>query len=323
MITDCTIELPSFPGQLLPEYDRIAVAMGVFDGVHLGHQAIIRNLVEVSRETDAVPVALFFEPHPRHVLMHVKPELLTKVQEKVALLREFGAQKVICFPFTSELSRLSPEEFLKKYFFVEGLSVTGFCVGSNWRFGHGNGGDASYLKQWCNEHGMKSRIVSSICHDGQVISSTRIRQAVSDGDLRLAHHMLGRPYAISGIVEGGLKIGSTALDCPTANIRDSEYVMPKFGVYAARTNWIESGSVHRSDGIVYVGDAPTIRGGGVPEVIVELHLLDFHGDLYGRKIQVEFLDYMRPSIRFESAEALSIQIKKDIANCRIILKRYE
>ena len=190
------------------------------------------------------------------------------------------------------------------------MTVTAFCVGSNWRFGHGNSGDAATLTDWAASHSMRCIIVPQVCHEGTPICSTRIRTAVEAGKLDDAAIMLGRKFSINGIVKHGNGIASSSLSCPTANICEANHALPPFGVYAARAFW----NGHSDDGIVYVGEAPTIRNDNIP--LVEMHLFNENGNLYGIDMTVEFHAFLRQSIKFASASALEAQIKRDIAKAQ-------
>ena len=306
MQEETSISIADEPRKLMPGISRMALAMGIFDGVHLGHQAIIANLRRLAAETDATPVALFFSPHPREVLGNEPPKILTTQDSKARLLLEAGAERLVCVHFTKELAALQPDEFLEHFFVVDGLTVTGFCVGSNWRFGRCNSGDTAALTNWATSHGMQCVTVPQVCHDGSPISSTRIRNAVEAGDLSDAEKMLGRKFSVSGVIKHGNGIAGDALDCPTANINDANHALPPFGVYAARAFW----NGKSADGIVYVGEAPTIRNDNLP--LVEMHLFDTHEDLYGCEMTVEFHAFLRKSIKFESVSALEAQIRHDI-----------
>lgn len=306
----------SYPRELAVECPRIAVAIGVFDGVHIGHQAILRQLMQLAAASAAVPVVLFFEPHPRAVLMPEQPPMrLSSLAAKIRLLHEEGLRQLVCFPFTLELAALSPEDFLERYFFVPGLTVTAFCVGQNWRFGKGNSGNGALLAELSQAHGITTCVVPSVRYGSDLVSSTRVRQAVSAGELELARAMLGRPYSITGRVSHGRGVAGKVFKCPTANLSDLNLLLPPFGIYAAR------GRVGRQflDGVVYVGDAPTIRHDCQPDVIVELHLFSFSADLYGEEIEVLFYRFLRPSIVFADMESLSAQIQRDITAARLAL----
>ena len=310
MNENSSISFADAPRSLLPDVSRLAVAMGIFDGVHLGHQAIITALREVSQETGATPVALFFSPHPREVLGFGTPQILTTPAHKARLLLAAGAERLVCVRFTRELSELAPETFLEKFFVADGMTVTAFCVGSNWRFGHENSGDASMLTAWAESRSMRCVIVPQVCHGGTPICSTRIRASIEAGDLDDAARMLGRRFSVNGIVKHGNGIAGGSLDCPTANICESNHALPPFGVYAARAYW----NGHSDDGIVYVGEAPTIRDDNIP--LIEMHLFNVAEDLYGVDMTVEFHSFLRKSMKFESVPKLEAQIRQDIAAAR-------
>lgn len=307
----------SFPAELLSVgCQRVAIALGVFDGVHLGHQAILQQLTSLSLQTDAQPVALFFDPHPRQVLRPKTPlPLLTQVKQRQSLLLQHGAAFLIRFPFTLELAAMSPESFLERHFAIPSLTITGFCVGENWRFGHLNIGDLDTLRSWSTPRGIITSPVAPICLDGQLISSTRIRQSLRDGDLSGAASMLGRPYSILGQVVRGRGLGGSILHCPTANLSADNTALPPFGVYAAMSREGD----RRLPGIAYIGDAPTIRNDGQQEITVELHLFDCDDNLYDREILIEFHRFLRPSRKFDSPEELKKQIQQDIKEARACL----
>lgn len=292
----------------------IAVAMGIFDGVHIGHQAIISHLAAIAAECHAIPVAMFFNPHPSLVLGHTPPLQLTDLQSKSSLLLQHGAEKLICMPFTRELSQMSPIEFLDCYF--GNANIKAFCVGSNWRFGRMNSGDTHTLSDWASSHDIQAHIVPQICIGNQVVSSTRIRQEIADGNLDNAMTMLGRRFSIAGEICHGNGIGGRDLSCPTANIAVQGHAIPPYGVYGARA-FVDDKQEY---GIVYVGEAPTIRSTENPIVLVELHLFNIDCDLYGKNITVEFHNYLRPSIKFASKQELMQQIQKDIAQTKSFFK---
>jgi len=293
---------------------RVAVAMGYFDGVHRGHQAIIAKLASVARDTDACPVALFFSPHPRAVVHPPAPLHITPLEKKAELLLQAGAEKLVCVPFTRELSQLTADEFLEQFFLEGGAEVTAFCVGENWMFGRGNHGDALYLRKWAEQHGIRACIVPPVCHEGSLVSSTRIRESIQRGDMKSAREMLGRNYAIQGIVQHGNSLGGTVLSCPTANLVEPDYETPAFGVYAATARW--DAVPEGADAIVYVGDAPTIRTSEQPQVVIELHILEADVNLYDKNITVEFREFLRPSMKFATPEALAKQIQIDISRVK-------
>jgi riboflavin kinase/FMN adenylyltransferase len=302
----------------LPKDRQWVISLGVFDGVHLGHQAIFKKLATVAKRFDAQSAALFFTPNPK-LVFHPQsgPMAICAPQQNIDLIHKEGIDTFIQFPFTKELSALSPMQFLDKYFFAPQVPVKAFCVGENWRFGCNNTGDGHTLRECCAPHGIEVHIVPSVILDGEPVSSTRIRKAILDGKLELAHRLLGRPFTIVGNVSHGHHIGTTVLSCPTANLSVAEHLIPPYGVYAARGHLAVDKTI---DGIAYVGDAPTIRHDGPPEIILELHLFDFDGDLYDQPISIELYSFIRPSMKFDSPAALQHQIALDIEKTKAILK---
>ncbi len=297
----------------LPAHTRIVVALGVFDGVHRGHQAILSKLVQLAREMEAVPVALFFSPHPREVLCPPGPKHLTILNYKSSLLLQYGAEQVVAMDFTKEIADMSATDFLERHFCAGGLDVSGFCVGENWRFGKGNSAGIDYLAEWGAQHGKRVEVVPFVEYEGEPVSSTRLRALVENGELGKVREMLGRNFAVSGIVSHGNGVGKK-LDCATANIVDEMHVLPPSGVYAGLAHW----DGRSEAGIVYVGTAPTVR----PDAIVpwvELHLLDCNENLYGKELVVDFVQFIRKDRKFASQEELAKQIKLDIAECRSVL----
>ena len=286
--------------------------------MHRGHYAVLEELLKMARELSARPAVLFFAPLPRQVLRpDAPPKLLTSLAEKVRRMRGAGVDTLVRVTFDLPLSGLSPADFLQKYFFaVPGFQLVGLCCGEEWRFGVRNSGDAALLKELVAPHGIQVRTVPPVMLGDAKISSSRIREAVANGELMLAEQMLGRPYVIEGIVEHGAGIASSELHTPTANLADESLQLPPYGVYAAYTNL---GSGEKLPGIVYIGDAPTIRGVHNGHPVVELHLFDFQGDLYGREVNVTPVQFLRESRLFSSSEALQAQIQKDLSNAWMVL----
>lgn len=298
-----------YPSEL--KVTRAVMALGVFDGVHLGHQAIVRELLEQARRLSAEPVVVFFEPHPRQVLGQGAPARLCSAGERIELLRRLGVRHLVSFPFTRELAALTPEEFFRRHLSVPGMCIPGYCVGWNWRFGRVGAGDGARLSALS---GAEVKVVPAFELDGEPVSSTRIRAALEAGRIEEAARLLGRPYVLSGEVTHGQHLGTSALTYPTANVAGGGVCLPAFGVYAARGRIDGAGAWH--DGILYVGDAPTLRGGSI---VVELHLFEFADELYGHGLEIEFVSHIRGSVRFADAEALRCQIAKDIVRAREVL----
>ncbi|NOY79692.1 MAG: riboflavin biosynthesis protein RibF [Kiritimatiellaeota bacterium] len=309
----------------LPELYRTAavrnvtVAIGVFDGVHRGHQRILSALVDLARHTGADPVVMTFDPHPRAVLVspEAAPKRLTARAQQLRILRDVGIRSVVVLPFTPELAALSADEFVTRNLLAVPGRLRGVCVGRTWRFGAGGCGDTGYLTRVGRRHGFEAVSVPEVLWYGRPVSSTRIRRALSAGRLRSAQRMLGRPYALFGPVVHGRGLGRAAFDCPTANIACMGMQLPPTGVYAARARIAESeyGEVSvPQDGILYLGAAPTLQDMSSRETapVAEFHFFHAMRTLYGRYIEVEPVVRLRPDRRFPSVAALRDQIHRDI-----------
>lgn len=298
---------------------RLALGIGVFDGVHRGHQAIVRELVELAHRTGAVPAALTFDPHPRAVLHPDEPPtLLIPLRERVRLLRTAGAEVVWVARFTPEFAALEPGEFLDRLLGLSELKLTGICVGEHWRFGRCGAGDCGFLRNYCAKRGVELSACPEVTLDGETVSSSAIRLAVATGRLDRAAAMLGRRYRLFGVVEHGYRVASGKLECPTANLSFSAGVLPPDGVYAAAVR--REGRIFPA--AVNVGECPTF---GYEQAIrrVEAHLLDFSGNLYGSELEVEFLDYLREERTFAGAEELRAQIGRDLNRIRQLFSTYQ
>ncbi|OGV63714.1 MAG: riboflavin biosynthesis protein RibF [Lentisphaerae bacterium RIFOXYB12_FULL_65_16] len=304
--------------------DTVVLACGVFDGVHRGHRRILDAVLDLARRTGAAPVVVTFDPHPRSVVLPGQaPKLLTVKEQKVRLFAELGMAATVFLPFSRAMASLAPEAFVQQHLLGSGVRVRGVCVGAQWRFGAGGRGDTVLLQRLGRENGFAVRSVPEFCLYGKPVSSTRIRNALTAGRLRFARQLLGRPYTVFGRVSHGKGVGEKEFRCPTANVLGRNIILPRFGVYAAR-GWLSGHPRVRRDGIVYVGTAPTLRDGaeaGPAQPILELHLFDFHDDIYGRTVEIEFLDFIRPDQVFASHAALRRQIGADLVTAREILSR--
>jgi len=300
---------------------RIAIAIGVFDGVHKGHQLLIRELVKMAKENDAVPVAFTFNPHPRAVLHpDAAPPLLMPHSKKVELLHKYGVKAVVSMAFSKKLASLTPEMFIKTCLLSPKLKLCGICVGKNWKFGAGGKGGTELLEKFADEGHFKFKSVRELVIDNQLVSSTSVRKAVSAGLLDEAEKMLGRPYSLTGEVEAGNKLAASELSCPTANIKVLHGAMPPNGVYAGFT--ICGGKRFKS--AVAIGLSPTF-GPINRHPRIESHIFDFSEDIYGRDIEIELIKYLREERCFSSVEHLKQQIEKDLREIKKILedKKYE
>lgn len=297
--------------------DKAVVAIGVFDGVHLGHRKLLSRLIEMSKREKASPVALTFHPHPRELLQpDTPPSLLAPHEAKLRMLHECGAKAVITIPFTREFASLSPKEFLEDCLYSPRVELKGICVGSKWRFGAKGSGDTKFLKECSKSAGFAFESVDELLLHGKPVSSSSIRRAVSSGDLSLAKEMLGRDYSLHGVVEEGLHIAGSSLSHPTANLRVRHEALPPNGVYAGYAK-LDGKSLPAA---IAVGVSPTFHGaaGGGPRV--EVHIIGFSGDLYGREMEAELVAYMREERCFPDAATLKSQIAADVKAALEILK---
>lgn len=293
-------------------FSRTVVTIGNFDGVHLGHRAILARVIHRARELDAQAVAVTFEPHPLKVL---RPEmnlpLLTTPEQKIGLLTAAGLDAVVVLPFTREFAGLPAREFVQRYF-LERLRVREVVVGHDYCFGRGREGNIDLLKEMGEKHGFTVQVVWAVEADNAVVSSSLIRALLRLGKVEEAATLLGRPYGVEGRVVHGKGRGGKLLGVPTANIRPVNELLPATGIYAVRvrrgaeTLW----------GAANIGTCPTFENG---EFSLEVHLLDFNGDLYAENLGVQFVARLREERRFASIEALAAQIHADIAAARKVL----
>ena len=290
----------------------VVVAIGNFDGVHLGHQEVLRRAVEEGRRGGMKVVAATFHPHPRAVLgAGDPPKLLTPLELRCKMLLGFGADEVWVIPFDLDLSRKSPERFVRDVLVGE-IGAEVVVVGANFRFGHRAGGDFQDLLRLMRGAGGTAVAVQVRGADMEGgISSTRIRALVSEGEVTEAAGLLGRPYVLRGEVVLGDKRGRS-IGFPTANVLpDTDGLIPARGVYAGFVRF--GGKEHAA--CTNVGVAPTF---GRTESRVEAHLLDFEGDLYGRVVDVSFIKRIREERRFSGVDELTGQIRRDVEEARII-----
>jgi riboflavin kinase/FMN adenylyltransferase len=288
------------------------LAVGVFDGVHLGHQALIRRLVGDARAAGATPVAATFDPLPAQVLAQDPPQsTLADAPERAALLEQAGAHDVIIFTFDTAFSHQSAEEFIKRV--TSAGDVQRIVVGPDFQFGHGREGAVPALRTLGEKYGFAVTVVEPISLGGAHVSSTRIRQALRQGDLETAQGLLGRPYSVAGTIVKGEQRGR-ALGFPTINVAPPpDKLLPHDGIYAT---WVVLGDT-RYRAASSLGVRPTFGGG--PRKL-EAFILDFDREVYGQQATVAFVERLRDEIRFESAEALSAQIAKDVEQTRLALR---
>jgi riboflavin kinase/FMN adenylyltransferase len=289
------------------------VTIGNFDGVHLGHRFIFRRLVKEAHHEKRPAVAISFDPHPKMVL---HPErrpfyLITSPEEKIRLLAGLGIDAFILIPFSVEYARTTAEEFVRGILW-ERLRIRRILIGHDYTFGRGREGNEAFLIEAGCRLGFEVEVMNAFCAGDIVISSTKIREALLAGEVRFAATLLGRPYNLAGRVISGNQRG-IRLGFPTANIAPDKELVPARGVYAVRV--LREGKSH--DGVVNIGFNPTFAD---KKRSVEVHIFDFHEDIYGESIEILFIERIRDEVRFESPEKLIAQIDRDIARARKILK---
>jgi riboflavin kinase / FMN adenylyltransferase len=285
-----------------------AVAMGTFDGVHIGHRRVIESARRWAREHGALASVVTFDPHPLQVLTpNHPPKLLTTTGVKASLVEQLGMDEMIVIPFTRELSMVEPEAFTRDVL-TGRLGAKYVSVGENFRFGHGAAGDAAFLR---GRPEFETEVVPLIENGGQTVSSSRIRELVSAGAVADAAQLLGGPFVLEGtVVEGDAR--GRELGMPTANLETHpDVVVPAVGIYAARARLDDGQEVPAA---VSIGVRPTFEEAG--DQRVEAYLIGFDGDLYGRRMQIAFLDRLRDEERFDSAEELAVQMQKDVEQVR-------
>jgi len=297
---------------LKPGGRKVCLAIGFFDGVHLGHQQIIRQAVADAHQHGAVALALTFDRHPNTVVApdHAPP-LVYSLPQKLRAVESLGAESILLVRFDRQFSGQTGEEFIRKLSRDLG-KIHSVCVGADFVFGHRRGGNVALLNQLGGELNFHVHSLAAVSLDGQTVSSTRIREAIRAGHLDAASQMLGRPYAICGKVVEGDRVGRQ-LGFPTANLDVAGLMLPPNGVYAGCANW--NGTFHRA--AINIGLRPTVAS-GQPQLRVEAHLLNFNGKLYGAELEVEIGEKLREERKFASAADLRAQITRDIAAVREI-----
>jgi riboflavin kinase/FMN adenylyltransferase len=293
-------------------FSRTVATIGNFDGVHLGHRAILARVRQRAQELGGQAVAITFEPHPVKVLRpEVNLPLLTTPDQKLQLLAESGLDAVVILPFTPEFAALPAREFVRRYF-CERLKTREVVVGHDYCFGRGREGNIELLKEMGEIHGFTVQVVWAVEVHGAVVSSSLIRALLRLGKVAEANRLLGRPYGVSGQVIQGKGRGAKLLGVPTANILNANELLPASGIYAV---WVQRGAV-TLPGVANIGTCPTFDNS---ELSLEVHLLEFSGNLYGESLEVQFVARLREEMRFPSLETLAAQIRADIAAARQVL----
>jgi len=297
-------ELSQVPGPL-------CIAIGVFDGVHLGHQALVQVALAEAAKRGGTAVALTFHPHPARLLRpQSAPHLLTSTPHKVALIGALGCPYLLQVNFDEAFAAQPPEVFIEAL--AAAADVRLICVGRDWAFGKNRAGNVAMLKELGARLGFETVEIPAVAVEGEVISSTRIRRAVEEGDFATARKFLGREYTILGTVRHGAGLGGK-IGFPTANLAAHSEQFPPNGVYAVRLQL--RGVWH--NGVANVGVRPTVANAG--ERLLETHIFDFQGDCYGEDVEVRFEHFLRPEQRFGSVDELIKQIASDAARARDLL----
>jgi riboflavin kinase / FMN adenylyltransferase len=292
-------------------FNKPVIALGNFDGVHLGHQEIFRRVREEALKIGGEAIVVTFEPHPLKVLSPSHcPPLLTPFQKKMTLIEKSGILTVFCIEFTVNFSNLSPNEFVENIL-VGKITPRKLVVGYNYHFGRKKSGDSKMLKELCKHFQIDVEIVEPFILNGMVVSSSRVRALIKNGEMEESSKLLGRDYFVTGKVIQGAKRGK-ALGFPTANLALSDELYPPLGVYAVEVVWNHL-TYH---GVANLGKNLTFQPAkreSLAPVSLEVHLLDFDQMIYGEEIQINFRKRIRNEVRFESAAQLLDQIRKDIA----------
>jgi riboflavin kinase/FMN adenylyltransferase len=291
------------------------LAIGNFDGIHLGHQAILRAAVERAAKTSDVATALTFDPSPRKVLRpESAPVRVSTNAQRMAWFGTVGLEAAVVLPFTLDLARLAPREFVEQIL-VRGLHVRAVLVGENFRFGHKQAGDVALLRELGAHHGFAVEIIPPVAQDGEIVSSTAIRREIATGNVGHAARLLGRPFVLSGDIVAGTGTGRR-FTFPTLNLKPEQELLPARGVYVTRT--LLEGETKSRRSVTNVGMRPTFNGASLS---VETHLLDFSGEVTAKRMEVRFWKRLREEKKFAAPEDLRAQIARDIASARRFFTR--
>ncbi len=296
--------------ELVPGNRKVCLAIGVFDGVHLGHQQIIRQTIADARQHDGIALVLTFDQHPNTVVAPERvPPLIYSLPQKLRAIESLGSDALLLLRFDRAFSEQTGEAFIRQLARDLGR-IQSVCVGEDFVFGHKRSGNVPLLKKLGAELNFTVHGIAAVAFDGQVVSSTRIREAIRAGDLDAASQMLGRAYSLAGEVIRGDQLGHQ-LGFPTANLDTTGLLLPPNGVYAALA--LVRGKTHRA--VLNIGHRPTVQN-PTPRIHLEVHILDFNDDLYGVELEVTFAAKLRDEQKFASLDELKRQIGRDIAEAR-------
>lgn len=294
---------------------KYAIALGFFDGVHMGHAALIRRACEVAEEKGLTPAVLTFDTHPMSKITGISEPMLTSPVDREGILeRCFGVKKVIVLPFDDEMMHMHWKTFAE--YIIEKFSAEYLICGHDYTFGFKGEGKAEMLKEICSEKGIGCDIIPAVMLDGVRVSSTLIRNLIAKGDMEAANRNLGHAHVLTDTVREGKKLGRT-IGSPTVNMQfEKGIIVPKYGVYATKV-YLEDGSVYR--GVTNIGIRPTVED--TDNVNAETYILDYSGDLYGRTVRIEFYDFIRPEMKFKNVDELKAQIQRDAVTVQIYFEK--
>lgn len=293
-----------------PIDDHTSATIGNFDGVHTGHKKIISSIKDTAKNKGLSTCVITFHPHPQKVLKNIDVPLLVPIRERLKLLEKEGVDYTACYTFTEEISKISASDFITDIL-VGKLNVKHLIVGPDFSFGKSREGNAQLLRDMGKILHFETQVLEPYVLDGEVVSSTAIRNMLTSGDIRKAAKFLGYDYFIDGTVIEGEKRGRK-IGFPTINLETDWDILPKTGVYATRA-YVDD---DRFDSITNIGYRPTF---GESKLLIETHLFDFSTDIYGKRVRVEFVERIREEERFESVDALVSQIKRDVENVKGVL----
>ena len=287
------------------------IALGYFDGIHIGHAALMKRVLEIGDSTALVPSVITFDSHPRTMVDGKAVPLINSPEDRAGLLRRvFGIDDIIFLHFDKTTVSMSWDKFIDHL--VEEFGAKHLVAGSNFKFGFGAEGSSTHLAEKCKDAGIGCDIIENITYDGIISSSTYIRELLAAGDIERANEFLGHPHVLTDIVHYGYKLGRT-LDAPTINMRFAQGVLvPAFGVYATKV-FIEDGNQPENKdgyiGVTNIGTRPTVDNS--ENITAETHILNYQRNLYGHQVRIEFYTRLRPEIKFNTIEDLKTQIAKD------------
>jgi riboflavin kinase / FMN adenylyltransferase len=289
------------------------IALGNFDGFHLGHQAVVGCAVALAKALGRPAIVATFDPHPiRHFRPDAPPFRLTSLDQRQRLFGAAGADAMLVFSFDAELASVTASDFITDWLIARG-GASGVVTGEDFTFGKGRGGNTEVLAKIGGAQGLTVETVGPVSEGGEIISSSRIREALHAGDCATATRLLTRPFAIEGVVQHGDKVGRT-IGYPTANIDLGSYLRPRYGIYAVRGRLTDGRAL---DGAANLGIRPQFDP---PKELLEPFFFDFNEDLYGQVIEVELHAFIRPEAKFDSLQALMAQMKRDCDNARVLLR---